>query len=128
MNENELIINGDTYIKKETVDGLTYENISTNKLAAYAFQKMGYEILTMVEGTKNGPDMHIKKNDLVLRVEIKKARAIKRSMAVHPIEPARKNDDLVAVVFPSGYVFIEPMQDYLFNCSDCGTRSFFGIY
>lgn len=102
--------------------------VSCNQLAAKAFQLMGYEILTLVEGTTNGPDMHVKKEDLIFRVEIKKARAMKRSMAVHPIEEARRHDDLVAVVFPSGYVFIEPMEDYLFNCSDSGTRSFFGIY
>jgi hypothetical protein len=119
---NEIEINGEIYIKKS--DSNESINNTTNEKAALTFSNMGYEILTMVEGTKNGPDLHIKKDDLVLRVEIKKARPSKRSMAVHPIEPSRKNDDLVAVVFPSGYVFIEPMKDYLFNCSDCGTRSF----
>jgi hypothetical protein len=125
---NEIIINGEVYVKTIIENENKYHNASTNQQAAIAFELMGYKILSLVEGTKNGPDMHVQKDDLILRVEIKKARPIKRSMAVHPIEDNRKNDDLVAVVFPSGYVFIEPMKDYLFNCSDCGTRSFFGIY
>lgn len=39
-----------------------------------AFENMGYKILTRANGTANGPDLHIMKNDRVFRVEVKKAR------------------------------------------------------
>lgn len=130
MNQNEIEINGEIYVKKNELDikEQKLNDVSVNVQAAKAFELMGYKILTIVAGTENGPDMHIKKDELIFRVEIKKARKSNRSMAVHPIENNRKNDDFVAVVFPSGYVFIEPMQDYLMNCADSGSRSFFGIY
>ena len=98
------------------------------KLAVKALEAMGYEILTVARGTANGPDLHAMREGIVLRVEVKKARVCKRSMAVHPVEEARKHDDLIAVVFPSGYVLVEPMADYLTCCSTSGSRSFFGVY
>lgn len=91
-------------------------------------EMMGYEILSIAKKTANGPDMHIKRDDLILRVEIKKARYIKRSSSVHPVEPNRRHDDLIAIEFPSGYVLIEPMENHLAMCAPNGTRSFFGIY
>lgn len=98
------------------------------KVATRFFETMGYQVIVSGKGTANGPDLHIVKDNLVLRVEVKKARRCKRSMAVHPVEPARRNDDMVAVEFPSGYVLIEPMKDYLSCCAKNGSRSFFGIY
>lgn len=93
-----------------------------------ALEKMGYKILTKAKKTANGPDLHIQKDDIIFRVEVKKARVVKRSMAIHPVEPARQHDDLIAIKFPSGYVLIEPMKDHLRVCAPNGSRSFFGIY
>lgn len=128
QNENEIEINGEIYVKKNQL--LMYQDPDNTYVekAMVEFINMGYEILSVAQDTANGPDMHIKKDDLIFRVEIKKARKSKRSMAVHPVEPKRQHDDLIAVVFPSGYVLIEPMQDYLMCCADSGSRSFFGIY
>ena len=97
-------------------------------IAISQFEKIGYKILTRVIGTQNGPDLHIQKDDIIFRVEVKKARPCKRSMAVHPVEDNRIVDDLIAIVFPSGYVLIEPMKDHLKCCAESGSRSFFGIY
>ena len=99
-----------------------------SKAVQDTFIKMGYKILSVAKGTANGPDMHVQKEGMVLRVEIKKARYIKRSSSVHPVEPLRVHDDLIAIEFPSGYVLIEPMKDHLKSCSEKGTRSFFGVY
>lgn len=93
-----------------------------------ALENMGYKILSVAKQTANGPDMHVIRNGVVLRVEIKKARIMKRSMAIHPVEPARLNDDLIAIEFPSGYVLVEPMKDHLKSCAPSGSRSFFGVY
>lgn len=91
-------------------------------------KKMGYKILTIAKKTQNGPDVHVEKNGVIFRVEIKKARIMKRSMAVHPVEHNRIHDDLICIEFPSGYVLVEPMKDHLNNCATSGSRSFFGVY
>lgn len=91
-------------------------------------ENMGYKILTEAKNTANGPDLHVQRGNLILRVEIKTARYVKRSSQVHPVEPDRTNDDLIAIKFPSGHVLIEPMKDHLKSCSPNGSRSFFGIY
>lgn len=96
--------------------------------AIKTLEKMGYKILTKAKKTANGPDLHVQKDDVIFRVEVKKARICKRSMAVHPVEPLRVHDDLIAIIFPSGYVLIEPMRDHLKSCAESGSRSFFGIY
>lgn len=96
--------------------------------AIKALEAMGYKILSVAKQTANGPDLHVIREGVVLRVEIKKARKVKRSMAVHPVEPARIHDDLIAIEFPSGYVLIEPMADHLAACAPSGSRSFFGVY
>lgn len=96
--------------------------------AIICLKSMGYEILTISKNTANGPDLHIKKDEMIFRVEVKKCRSQNRSMAVHPVEDLRKNDDLICIVFPSGYVLIEPMNHHLKNCAPSGSRSFFGVY
>lgn len=96
--------------------------------AIRALESMGYIILTQAKKTANGPDLHVQKDDVIFRVEVKKARSVSRSMAVHPVEEDRCHDDLIAIQFPSGYVLIEPMQDHLKNCAPSGSRSFFGVY
>lgn len=98
------------------------------KNAIKALEKMGYKILTKAKKTANGPDLHVQKDDIIFRVEVKKARVVRRSMAVHPVEPNRIHDDLIAIEFPSGYVLIEPMKDHLKSCAESGSRSFFGVY
>jgi len=97
-------------------------------LSIKALERMGYKILSKAKKTQNGPDLHIEKEGIIFRVEIKKARKIKRSMAIHPVEHNRIHDDLICIEFPSGYVLIEPMKDHLENCAPNGSRSFFGIY
>lgn len=98
------------------------------KKAKAALEAMGYEILTEAKSTANGPDLHVKREGVILRVEVKSARKAKRSMAVHPVEENRRHDDLIVIEFPSGYVLVEPMKDHLANCSKSGSRSFFGVY
>jgi len=96
--------------------------------AIKTLELMGYTILTKAKKTANGPDLHIQKDDVIFRVEVKPARPVARSMAVHPVEEYRKHDDLIAIEFPSGYVLVEPMKDHLLACAPSGSRSFFGIY
>jgi len=89
---------------------------------------MGYEILAEAKKTANGPDLHIRRNGIIFRVEVKKGRRVKRSVQVHPVEKDRRADDLICIEFPSGYILVEPMKDHLKCCALSGSRSFFGIY
>jgi hypothetical protein len=95
------------------------------------FSKMGYKIISWAN-TENtsGPDLHVQKENLVLRVEVKKARTRpgRNSSDTPIVEEARKNDDLIAIVFPSKYVLIETMKNHLKCSSEYGTRSFYGIF
>lgn len=101
------------------------------KLVSKEFEKMGFNIIAQCL-TKNSPgaDLHIQKGNMVLRVEIKNARIKdgRNSSEIPPVEEARKNDDLIAIVFPSGYVLIEPMKQHLTCVGEYGSRSFYGIF
>ena len=99
-----------------------------NKRIIEALEMMGYEILHVGKPNANGPDAHVRKGALILRVEFKKARPMKRSTQIHPVEPDRRHDDLIAIEFPSGYVLVEPMGDHLKCCAPTGGRTFFGVY
>lgn len=91
-------------------------------------KKMGYVISATTKRTANGPDIEaIRSDGKTFRIEVKKARPQNKSYAVHPVEPLRKHDDLIAIEFPSGYVLIEPMKDHLKNCAKAGGRCFYGI-
>lgn len=98
------------------------------KYAIKALELMGYKILTRTKGSARGPDLHVQKDSMIFRVEVKKASTKKNTMYTHAVEDLRKHDDLIAIEFPSGYVLIEPMEDHLMNCSPCGSRHFFGVY
>lgn len=103
------------------------KSFKTIEIAISALEKMGFSVLTIAKSNQNGPDLHVEHNGTVFRVEVKKARPVKQSMAIHPVEKLRQFDDLICIVFPSGYVLIEPMKHHLKACAKSGSRSFFGI-
>lgn len=91
------------------------------------FSALGFDVIFFNEQPNaNGPDMWVKKNKRKpLSVEIKKVRQHKNRMwATCPVSKNRQNDDLIAVIFNSEYVLIEPMKDHLKCCSPKGTRQF----
>lgn len=92
-------------------------------------EEMGYEVLAVGKKTANGPDVHVRYKNQILRVEMKKARASSRgnSCQVHAVELGRRADDLIAIEFPSGYILVEPMHDHLLACGPKGSRCFFGV-
>jgi len=112
---------------KRTINFESNKNTCSDNISK-TFKMMGYKILSVAKKNENGPDMHVIKSDTVFRVELKKARKVRNSMSVHPVEQTRIHDDLITIIFPSGYVLIEPMKDHLKNCSASGYRSFFGVY
>ena len=97
------------------------------KLVKSLLKKMSFKPLAQSNGTKNGVDIWALKNGRVYSIEVKKAKPMKgNNFQIRAIEQNRKKDDFIAVVLPSGYVFIESMKDHLKCCSPKGTRNLHG--
>ncbi len=66
-----------------------------------------------------------KKGKRPLSVEIKTIRRFKNGSAkTDAVSKPRLNDDLIAIVFNTEYVLIEPMEHHLKSCGPKGTRAF----
>lgn len=88
-----------------------------------AFDALGFSVLSVGKKNANGPDMWILKNGLPKSVEIKVAsRTPSGSLQVHPVEPNRMQDDLIAIQI-NDYILIEPMRDHLKLCAPKGYRT-----
>lgn len=89
-------------------------------------KKFGYSTTKPRAKTSNGPDLFAIRDDYVLSVEVKRATTFqkRRAVRVRKVEHNRVNDDLVAIVFPNGYVLLEPMKDHLKSCGKSGERWF----
>lgn len=85
---------------------------------------LGYKTTNPKHVNANGVDIFAVKDDCVLSVEIKNAIKPKNKnvFRVRGVEITRQNDDLIAIVFPNGYVLIEPMRDHLKCCNKQGDR------
>ncbi len=91
------------------------------------FAALGFDVLFFNEKpSANGPDVWVRKNNgKPISVEVKKIRQQEKGMwSVDPVSKSRQNDDLIAIVFNSEYILIEPMIDHLKCCSPKGTRQF----
>ena len=85
------------------------------------FMKLGFKCLNTHHKNAKGADLTVIKNNNAYTVEIKCTRYTKRkSLQVSPVECRRKNDDLIAIVLPSRYILVEPMEQHLKNCSTKG--------
>lgn len=85
---------------------------------------LGFKCTKPRKKNANGVDLFAVKDDYVLSVEIKKADKGKNVnvLRVRGVSEPRKNDDLIAIVLPCGYVLLEPMQDHLKLCNKQGDR------
>lgn len=93
-------------------------------LVAKTFRKFGYKILSEPHPNDPSADMYVIGKKKALKVEIKTARLNASGvLEASPISENQKSCDVVAVVFPCGYVFIELMSDYLQHCYESGHRS-----
>lgn len=89
-----------------------------------SFIALGFEIIHVGKHpSTNGVDMWVRKpGSRPLSVELKVVRKQQNGcFQVDPVQPLRKNDDLVAIECGS-YVLIEAMTDHLKCCSTKGTR------
>jgi hypothetical protein len=70
----------------------------------------------------SGTDLYAIKNDTVIKIEVKRVGCAKNSFRVSAVCEKRKQDDLIAYVFPSGLVMLENMDSHLKLCSKGGER------
>lgn len=103
-------------MKKITVDGV--------KEVKKILLLFGYKTTAPEKEQYNGVDLYAIKKDKVFSVEIKMASIIKNRnvLRIRKVEKNRKQDDLIAIVFPNKYVLLEPMKDHLRNCNKTGDR------
>jgi len=96
-------------------------------LVTREFAALGFSMLHFNDKPNaNGPDCWVhKEGKRPLSVEIKRARRMKnKTLQVECIHKSRASDDLIAIIFNTEYVLIEPMKDHLKSCSPKGTRQF----
>lgn len=88
---------------------------------------MGFRTLGLSHPNKNGADLFVIKGTRAFSVEIKTAEPQRNSYRIRRVEAKRRNDDFIAIVFPSGYVLLEPMKQHLKLCSPSGQRTITGL-
>lgn len=89
------------------------------------FIKFGYKVLDKPDLNDINCDMYVVGHKKCLKVEIKNVVEKKNgTWQSDYISDNQKKCDVVAAVFPSGYVFIESMEDYLKLSSENGYRQF----
>lgn len=112
--------------RDETSSPFVLKALRAEITAEKRFLALGF----FVERTKmHGPDLTCKMNSLSYTVEVKKANQLWHKCGrsggwrVGPVTPKRRGDDLVAMVLPNGYVYIDSMENHLRNCSNSGARA-----
>lgn len=96
--------------------------VNSEKTAQIKMEELGF----CVERTTNkGPDLIFSINGSIITVEVKSVISRKNwtSHIVAPVKPRRLNDHLIAIVLPSGSVYLEDMQSHLRKCAKSGARS-----
>lgn len=90
-----------------------------------ALSLFGYKTTAPKSKNANGVDIFAVSEFTALSVEIKTAKNVSKNKSlfrIRSVEKGRINDDLIAIVFPNGYVLIEPMKHHLKNCNKTGDR------
>ena len=86
------------------------------------FAKRGLTLLPEKHCFSNGSDIVVVNGSDIWSVEVKPAQKADGYWRTNPVYEKRKSDDLVAIVFPCGYVLVEPMKDHLKSCNKSGQR------
>lgn len=108
--------------RDESKNEIVRKGRAAELLAKRYFEARGYSVI-LCDG--KGPDLTLfDERGNRKRCEVKSANLHHNcSMRVCAVREKRKTDDLVAIVFPSGAVHVEPMSDHLQNCDKSGSRT-----
>lgn len=99
--------------------------VRSEKIAQKRFEDLGFTVERTVWA---GPDLICRIGKLVWTVEVKRAALNGQRWRTHIVCKNRRKDDLIAIVLPNNYVYIESMKNHLKHCvpSD-GTRAVWPI-
>lgn len=88
-------------------------------------RERGHQVAPTRKTNSNGPDIVILMDHDAARIEVKVAmeHPKKRHWRVRQVEPSRRGDDFVALVFPGGHIHFERMLDWLEHCNEDGSRT-----
>jgi len=92
----------------------------TETIAKERFERLGFEV-TIAKVT--GPDLVCTLGNWIYTVEVKPANLCNGSWQSPAVCKNRKNDDLVAIVLPNKYVYIDSMEHHLASCGKFGHRT-----
>ena len=101
--------------------------------ARHELQRLGFQVGIPACSTQPGPDLVLAAIPKigVAHVEVKLAMLSKckrgKAWRVNRVGALRRKDDLIAIVFPSGYVHLDPMKDHLKLCNKSGDRYLAGL-
>lgn len=84
-------------------------------------EELGFIVSNPKDASANGHDLVAIKNGCGITVEVKAAFYSARMWKVSRV--SKITSDLVAIVFPSGKIHINSMQDHLKTCSKTGARA-----
>lgn len=88
--------------------------------ARTVMQNMGFSVSIPLDVNENGPDLEAFSGTRKFLVEVKLAHKNKRAWRVNRC--TRKSDDIIAIVFPSGYVLFQGMSEHNQLCNASGDR------
>lgn len=94
--------------------------VNAEKIAQKRFQDLGFDVERV---SCHGPDLVCKLGEWVYKVEVKRATKTKTGWVCGWVTPKRKNDDLIAIVMPNGYVYIDDMQMHNDSCDKSGKKT-----
>lgn len=101
--------------------------VASEKIAEERFSKLGFS----VKRTDSfGPDLICKIGNWTYMVEVKRAfkhNLNKNSWRTQKVSDNRIKDDLIAVVLPNDYVYIDSMENHLRHCTKYGFRTITSI-
>jgi hypothetical protein len=110
-----------------SLDDIPNHNVQVNRKAEREVERFlkgnGFEVLGLT--TTKGPDVVVRKGKRTLYVEVKRVFRMKHSNTwrVTGVEPARRNDDFIAMVFPNKRIVLERMDRHLKKCAPSGIRT-----
>lgn len=90
-------------------------------LAKIFFETKGYSVS---QALMHGPDLILKKDESIQTCEVKTIFKTKWGIYSPKVSPKRKQDDLIALVWPTGFISFCSMEEHLSKCGPGGYRRF----
>ena len=112
--------------RKEVKESKNKKGYDSELIVKRYFETLGYFVK---QSDMFGPDLTIENEFQTFTIEVKSAiMTSKKACYIPSVYPKRLNDDIIAIVFPNNFVYIETMSEHLKQCRPTGGRSVSRIY